>query len=395
MRWAVALAVAVSGTSRAQVPAGADVTSDGCVDLRDYAKLQREFTGPACGGPQALVEMVLVPGGGAGPGYDFLIGKYEVTTEQFAVFLNDAEGDGGETGRGSHLFFVEAGGHVGKPGDVLAGDRATLIVHAERANLLYNAIEPKGERYRVVPGYEKRPIQSVAWIAATKFCNWQTIVMGMGEDECCYIESDNRLQWRPRTISLHEWYGRDLNDEERLSLVEGCRGFRLPMDDAASAGNGPSAFNEWLKAAAFDPGAPDSSRVTPSGVTIPPLHWMYACGRDELTFYDANVKFRSWNGVPYGTARTPVGYYDGTNWLLYGLGETSDATTARGAYDMVGNVWELMQDRASMYDILVHYYAARGGGYYTDLYYADVTARSSEWEEWGSGDVGFRVLRVP
>jgi hypothetical protein len=54
-----------------------------------------------------------VPGGGqpGGPAYDFRMGQYEITNAQFAAFLNDAQLDGGATGRGSNMHF-DADGRV-------------------------------------------------------------------------------------------------------------------------------------------------------------------------------------------------------------------------------------------------------------------------------------------
>ena len=73
------------------------------------------------------------------------------------------------------------------------------------------------------------------------------------------------------TITTADWWGktpahndyttagRNLDDQERADLVRRYRGYRLPMDDAGFLAPAnrpyPNDFNEWLKAAAWDPAA--------------------------------------------------------------------------------------------------------------------------------------------
>src|SRR5262245_464101 len=59
-----------------------------------------------------------VPGGGqpGGPAYGFGMGQYEITNAQFCTFLNDAQLDGGATGRGSNMYFQDDGRVRTSPG---------------------------------------------------------------------------------------------------------------------------------------------------------------------------------------------------------------------------------------------------------------------------------------
>jgi hypothetical protein len=79
--------------------------------------------------------MRLVSGGGQpqGPQYDFYAAKFEVTTEEFCEFLNDAQANPGNE-RGSNMFFNEQG-------DVYMDSAANMTeVHFKimSSRLLYN-----------------------------------------------------------------------------------------------------------------------------------------------------------------------------------------------------------------------------------------------------------------
>ncbi len=345
-----------------------DANDDGCVDLLDFALMQREFDGPDCPDPNPRMEMMLVDGGGAGPQYDFLIGKYEVTNEQFAMFLNDAQADAGQTPRGSSLLF-RLDGRM----DTLGG---TFMFRPHyggyESRIVYNGDATIGARYRVLHGYARHPVTGVSWLGALKFCNWLTIVDGLGDDARAYTEGPHVNNWQAGSIG---------------ELIEDVRGYRLPMDNLGSAtgfvSNQVNDYNEWYKAASYDPAAPSFARLGIYGETVPADHWFYGFGRDTLQPSDAHYD----SGLTPFVGTAPVGYFNGKEWLCANGGSTRDSDNQYGLYDMTGNVAEWLQDQTSS-----GMRATRGG---TTTSNPLALTRDSQLLETTAGTIGFRVVRVP
>ncbi len=304
--------------------------------------------------------MIPVPGGGqpGGPAYTYHAGKYEITNRQLVDFLNDAELDansGSPTRRSSNMHFASSGIVCMDP-SLSTLERLTWVCSTSPDfDITYDPGEPVGSRYGVKPGLDGHPARYLSWMGALKFCNWLTVDQGLGEEHCCYSEGPDIGDWHSVTISTENWWGkepahndrvsagRDLNDDERAELVRRHRGYRLPMDDAGmGAPNNrpyPDDFNEWLKAAAYDPNAPDTIRTNAGGWQAMPHHWMYAFGRETNTPADANWRL---SGDPYDDGTTPVDYYDGTDHG--GTFPTNDTNNRYGFYGMSGNVWEWGND---------------------------------------------------
>jgi len=366
------------------------------------------------------VPMATVPGSDAQPGgptYDYDVSIFEVTNEQFAIFLNDAElhnetqnpGSGDE--RGANMLFRLPP----NPGDVglLVGDSSDVdsLFDLSRSLLLYDVLGPLGSRYSVVPGKEMHPVVGMGWLGAVKFCNWLTIDQGLGLGQRCYAEGASELDWFPVTIGS-EIGGtqqttnavRDLTAAERAALVQGYRGFRLLMDQGGSSVGAtnavPRPFNEWFKAAAYDPAAPDVARVLFVGFpfeqhTVPPDHWAHGFGRDPLLNADAN--YRS-SGDPFDDtkpaviATTPVGYYDGS--LQGGSFQTVANANRYGLFDMSGNVWEFLNDQVAITDSVTPDRAIAGGSYRSNQRQVTVANRGDIGPGSTRPVVGFRLARV-
>lgn len=359
-----------------------------CTDLRAFRDFQNGFDGPDCSQAVQMPEMVLVAGGGAGPSYDFWIGKYEVTNAEFAAFLNDAEVDGGLTGRGAYLWFqangdvwLPSGTSIFRPHDFALGNR-----------IVFNPQEDSGRHYRPALGSESHPVLIYSRIIAAKYCNWLTIATGLGEEERCFSEGPSSSDWHPITIATGVWPQRDLNASERQTLVDDYRGFRLPMDNLGSAsgyvGNQVNPFNEWYKAAAYDPAGPANSRVGPGGETVPARHWIYGCGREAIVGRDANFEGscdpnEEING---GMATLPVGYFDGINWAGCGQGTTRSDGNHFGLRDASGNAPELVLDKIQPTGAEI---AVRGGSAWVGSSSCAASVRSSI-----STRAGFRLVRV-
>ncbi len=346
--------------------------------------------------PAFVPKMRVVPGGGAGPAYSFEVGEFEVSNAEFAAFLNDAEANPGNA-RGAFLRF-DATGDVG----LTAGyDNAAFFDVSDTCDnreggacpvISYTRGAPVGSRYSVARGYEALPVVGVSWLGALKFCNWLTIDQDLSEDARCYTEGPSHEDWFPVTTDKINWLARDLNDDERARLVAQHRGFRLPMDNLGY-GSGPISFqenpyNEWYKAAAYDPAAPDDVRIGPGQERVSPDHWIYGMGRDALVNEDSNYRNSADAFEPW---ITPLGYYDGQNLMGDGRTRTKANHNPWGIHDFCGNVTEWAQDQC-----LVPGYAAQRGGSFEDASGGLSAAnRSSDGVRRSSADTGFRVLRVP
>lgn len=357
-------------------PDGDDDTSDGTDDSSTDGDDQAD---------PFPVAMAAVAGGGAGPAYAFEIGQFEITNAQWAGFLNDAELDGGATGRGSSLVFTGEGAVQLENGEVIYEPQALN----RDVSITYDPTATLGQRYRVDSGMEKYPAVEMDYFACAKFCNWLTLREALDQAERAYTEGAEPKDWHPATISTEDWLTRDLNATERQQLVQEYRGFRLPMaepDDRETSQVG--AFNEWYKAAAYDPAAPDVTRTGPDGFDVPADHWVYGFGRDEIATTDANF---AGSGDPFDK-QAPVGFFDGVNLLADGITATSDTNNLYGLYDMSGNVWERVEEGS----IATEKSEIRGGSLNEGIDRQTAAYdRESRRNDGGHSILGLRVVRVP
>ena len=297
-------------------------------------------------------------------------------------------------------------------GDVFMTDVSGLPPGSERYNktlystsdipdskIKYDILMPPGGRFYVLDGYNQHPVGTVSWFGASKFCNWLTIESGMNASQLCYHEGANRDQWY--AITAADWVNRGLITSERLALVRDHRGFRLPMDGVNYDFGGPGVahswnidanpYNEWYKAAAFDPAAPDTVRPGPGDYEeVQPDHWIFGFGADALAPADANYAASN----PPFTETTPVGWYNGVN-LLTDTTPTNDTRNRYGLYDMCANMSEWITDTALEEPWDSTYRGTRGGRW------------SNSGEEWvtnsirvitsaryyAENNLGFRILR--
>ena len=331
-----------------------------------------------------------VPGGGAGPGYAFRMGRYEITVSQFVAFLNNAEAHPS----GPHMVF-QSGGDVGISGGQLDGmfDLSDNNNASFNNGITYSSAAVVGMRYGFNASRGNHPIVGVGWLGAVKFCNWLTIDQGLAVVERCYTEGSSMADWHPVTISGANWALRDLNAAERQDLVDNFPGFRLPMENVGFASatwlsNQENTYNEWYKAAAYDPAAPGTTRTDPGGASVSPDHWFYGFGRDTRTGTDANY-LGSAHPFQFGT--TPVGYYDGTNHG--GAFGTNPNENPYAIFDLSGNVWEWGQDYA---DQVFVQHSLRSGSWVSAGVDDKLLAsfRTSNLTEDTEINRGFRVVQV-
>jgi len=340
------------------------------------------------------VESVWVEAGGevGGPEYDYRIGTFEIRNDEFVAFLNDAMANP-DNERGQYVYVDLDTGNVyvnsarmGALGNGSVG-RTILMFSPVAAG----QIEFVNGSFAIVAGgvsYAAHPVTGVSWYGALKFCNWLTIQVGIDPDQRCYTEAadDNPNRWHPITTTDTAWALRGLNDSERAALTTQYLGYRLPMDEGKAVS---SPYNEWYKAAAYDPAAPDVVRTRPFGPNVAADHWIFGFGRDSLEDVDANVLN---SGDPFeadSPATSPTGYFDGVN-LLADLTATRNTGNRYGLYDMSGNVWEWMQDQGGT-TALRRY---RGGGWDLTAAFAESTFTTSDLPHATPNWVGFRVVQA-
>ena len=91
--------------------------------------------------------------------YPYSIGKYEVTSSQYAQFLN-AKDPTGANALGLYYDYMYAYSGIG-----------------------HNSTAASGNRYFVLPGSENRPATDVTWYSAIRFTNWLDNGQGNGDTE--------------------------------------------------------------------------------------------------------------------------------------------------------------------------------------------------------------------
>jgi len=180
-------------------------------------------------------DLRLVPAGGQpmGPQYDYYVSRMEVSNDEVARFLNDAQANTNDA-RGTNMFFDARGNVWFNP----AMEReAHEMFSIGDARIEYNPDFPAGSRYYVTPriprdggSYSNHPAVGVSWYGAVKYCNWLTIETGRGGDQRCYREGTNSVDWAPVTCVVSNWVlGRFLQSERDEWLA--YEGYRLPMDN--------------------------------------------------------------------------------------------------------------------------------------------------------------------
>ncbi|MBN1558411.1 MAG: SBBP repeat-containing protein, partial [Lentisphaerae bacterium] len=283
---------------------------------------------PAPAGPEPPMQLVAAGGQPGGPAYDFYIGTYEISNEEFVRFLNDAQANTNNL-RGTNMFFDARGNAWFNPA---MEENLHEMFQIADSRLRYNPEHPAGARYSISPApardgesFDRHPVTGVSWYGAVKYCNWLTIDTGRGPAERCYREGSAPEAWAPVTAAATNWIrGRFSADARREWLLK--NGFRLPMDNASGNRTAANPFNEFYKAAAWNGGT----------------NVLYGYGRNSLRGDAAN--YLNHGGLP-GQGTTQVGWFNGRDHD--GAMQTLSNENFYGVYDLSGNVSEWLNDPAS------------------------------------------------
>lgn len=116
-------------------------------------------------GPSALVAVPGTDGGGCDHDFEITIG--EVSTGDYAAFLNAADTTGEIT---------VADGKVSSAG---TGDIYCAVAASEPAtHIAFDELAPAGGRFSVAADKEELPVVFVSWYGAAAYCNWKSVSAG-------------------------------------------------------------------------------------------------------------------------------------------------------------------------------------------------------------------------
>ena len=268
-------------------------------------------------------------------GYDFLMGKYEVTISQYTAFLNAVA----RTDTYS-LWNISIGGNLSTRGISRAGASGSY-------------------RYSAI-GYEDRPIANVSWFNAARFANWM----------------DNGQPTGPQGPGTTETGTYALNGATTGTGFTRAAGahFVLPTAD------------EWYKAGYYHPASsggpagdywlyPTRSNTQPNsrnGSTSDPNSANY--------YYDDGIA----NGYNGGYATINATTYTSQN-MLTRAGAFTLASSYYGTFDQGGNVAEMSEDCIQL-----------GGAFTTTevVLRLDMNYNFGD-PTWIASNAGFRVAYVP
>jgi sulfatase modifying factor 1 len=301
------------------------------------------------GNPGNAPDTRYIPTGVGGVGYVYDIGRYEVTSTQYAEFLNKVAGV--DTYGLYHTSMGNAGssGHCGiyRSGGGTAGNPYTYTVNVDRANL---------------------PVQPASWLDAARLANWMHNGQRTGAQDATTTEDGvyDMSVTHPYYVNGSEVW------EWSYSLQVACESitrktgwtWAIPTQD------------EWYKAAHHDPTTGNyydyatGSNVLPSNsVTYPDL------GNNATFTYGGS-----------GTSGAPFKFTD--------VGEHENSASPWGTFDQNGNAIEWTETPALYRE---RYYRGGGAGSWVtssrDFLRADYLG--SDTPEVNYGDFGFRLVAIP
>ena len=279
--------------------------------------------------------------GSGGVNYSYQMGRFDITTAQYAAFLNavaatDPYG----------LYFVEYGDAYMSPG------------HFAACGITRNG-SSGGFTYSVAPGHENYPVNYVTWLDAARFCNWLT------------NSQPNTGVEGPATTESGSY---------SLNGVTGFPGVMAITRNTGAKYVIPTD-SEWYKAAYYKGGSTNAGYwLYPTQSDADPSNAILTTGTNNANYFN-------------------YGYADPTNYLTP-VGTFANSPSHYGTYDQGGDVYQWMEN-----SIGDSYRVLRGGsfydqagssqGYYQDALYLQADYRSANFPINSSASWGFRVALVP
>jgi formylglycine-generating enzyme required for sulfatase activity len=311
---------------------------------------------------QASLEFVPVgnPGNAADPatgslygsvGYNYNIGKYDVTVGQYCQFLNAvAKTD-------TYGLYHSDMAFPGTSGPGTGGYGCGIVQNGSSGNYAYSVLPDSG-----VPGqssytnYANLPVNWVSWGSAARFCNWLQNGQPTGAEG--YGTTETGAYTLNGAISD--------SDLTAVTRNAGARYF-IPSE------------SEWYKAAYYDPNKPGGAGywTYPTKSNTAPINILSSTGTNNANFYDY-----------YGTGNG--GYTDPTNYLTP-VGAFAASPGPYDTFDMGGDVFQWNET-------VFGQFPARGLRGSCWNYFSDDLAASTFEYIYPSGQsdyVGFRVASVP
>jgi formylglycine-generating enzyme required for sulfatase activity len=279
-----------------------------------------------------------------GVSYDYAMGKYEVTVNQYVTFLNSVASASDNYG----LYNL---------GGMSSGQFAT-ISRTENSGVY---------SYASIGGFGYRPINYVSWFNAARFANW-----------------------------LHNGANATASTETGAYTLNGS-------NSGAGVARNPDAkfwipnLNEWVKAAYFDPTLSDGEGGYWNYMTRSNSHPGNQIGS---TPNQANFNAYNLNGGGYAQTGSPT--WDGGVNYTTDVGAFSGSSSYYGTFDQGGNVYEWFEDAlagsgSTAYKMLGGAYDGGGPGYGSngipaigDTLSSNSVATTTQ-ENWS----GFRIATVP
>lgn len=236
-------------------------------------------------------------------GYEYSIGKYEITTSQWVEFFNAAY----DRPANDRLPNLSPPGHWG----------ATSTTPNT----------PGGLRWAVPSGNEMMPVGNISWRMAAMYCNW--LCNGKSTDRAAFLNG-------AYDVSTFGYQGSSGIFTDQLTHNPGAQ-YWIPT------------WDEWLKAAHYDPNKQNSDGTVGG-------YWKYSTTSDSAPAYGpAGVHVRA-GGVGVVPGPDPTGPFAqanagwdninfvGSNPFGIPLGAYTNVTSPWGLYDTAGGTSEWVEE---------------------------------------------------
>ncbi len=264
-------------------------------------------------------------------GYDYNVGKYEVTAGQYTEFLNKVAGVDTYGLYNPKMWSDAYGCKIQRSGHGWVGSPYT---------------------YSVAPSYANRPVNYVSFWDGCRFANW------LHNGQPTGAEDSSTTEGGAYTLTTE---GMSNNTVTRNANWQ----WAVTSED------------EWYKAAYYDP-----NKAGGAG------YWLYPTGTNTIPGRNLSETTNPGNNVNYYIVKD--GLLIGSPYYRTLAGEFELSDSPYGTFDQGGNVWEW--NEAVRYD---SYRCLRGGSFYLNEHYLQSSTRDIGLPTYEGYIVGLRVSQVP